>query len=220
MISLVEEIIQLGVVDENLAKLNLCYVDLNILCQHIINSLQVINLEKHIELSFNLSDRLYLLDKEKAGQAIYHLLRSILEIFDTKDKLFLEVYEENTTLDLAINVFQPCHYLAEPGELFTLNKANQFQELPLKNELLKSINKFQEARELVTNGSQKNGSRRNKRSQQKNKINHEQESNYQAQLLRLLFSCQLAEIQGGMLVFRPLPSNHKYILKLPKKLPS
>ncbi|HBY79835.1 MAG TPA: histidine kinase [Cyanobacteria bacterium UBA11148] len=80
LVSLIEEIVSLGVLDKTSEKLNLTSVDIAMLCQQAMNSLSETakQHQQQIRLSVEPGSRLWLLDKEKVRQMLYYLLFSLI----------------------------------------------------------------------------------------------------------------------------------------------
>lgn len=78
LVCLIEEIVTLGILDQTSEKINLTSVDIAMLCQQAINSLDVITQQhqQEIRLSVEPGIRIWMLDKEKVRQIIYYLLLS------------------------------------------------------------------------------------------------------------------------------------------------
>ena len=82
LITLVDEIVNLGVLSDRSSALEPTTVDIEMLCQQVINSLKDLakQYQQGLKLSIEPGNRLWTLDKEKIRQAVYYLLASVLEM--------------------------------------------------------------------------------------------------------------------------------------------
>jgi len=81
LLSLVEEIVNLGVFEESSSSLHLAPVDVEMLCQQAINHLFHIAKQERqqLRLSVEPGNRIWLLDKEKVRQALYYLAFTVIQ---------------------------------------------------------------------------------------------------------------------------------------------
>jgi len=82
LITLVDEIVSLGVLSDHGSKIEITAVDIEMLCQQVVNSLADISKQHQqvLSLSIEPGTRIWSLDKEKVRQALYYLIVSILEM--------------------------------------------------------------------------------------------------------------------------------------------
>lgn len=223
MIFLVEEIINLGKSEDNTADLELTNVDIELLCQQVVNSLNPIAQKNHTQiklLPIDFPERFLFLDKEKFKQTLYYLLISLTQTGDTPIELCIQVQNEGDNLEIfvwfaqvwlggtsltALDFKSITNFIIQGGTNQE-NKVNHFQiyqkDLSLKAHLLKML--ASQSPEI----SPKKGALAPKTA--------ENLEGYYCSLLELLFSCYLAETQGGTLALRRTSSGYRYIFNLPK----
>ncbi len=109
LLSLVNEILELGSLDENAEALNLTSVDIEMLCQQAINTLeQAANRrEQQIQLTIEPSSRIWLLDKNKVRQILYHLVFSVIQASSAGSIVRIHVSRKQSRLNIAIWVSHP-----------------------------------------------------------------------------------------------------------------
>lgn len=110
LLSLVKEILELSQLDDVTRKLNLSSVDIEMLCQQAISTLEqaVKRREQKIRLSVEPGNRIWLLDKEKIRQMLYHLIFSVIEASNAESLIRLHVSNRNNGLKLTIWASHPC----------------------------------------------------------------------------------------------------------------
>jgi light-regulated signal transduction histidine kinase (bacteriophytochrome) len=110
LLSLVNEISELGTLDDSTLKLNLTSVDIEMLCQQVINTLEeVANRRAKISLSVEPGrSRSWILDKDKVRQLLYHLvLVSVIQTANTGSIIRIHVSHKSDGLNLAVGVSHP-----------------------------------------------------------------------------------------------------------------
>lgn len=109
LLSLVQEILELSNLDPTSQQLNLSSVDIEMLCQQAIGTLeQAANRrEQQIRLSVEPGNRIWVLDKEKIRQMLYHLMFSIIQTSSAGSILRLHVSNKNNGLRLTLWVSHP-----------------------------------------------------------------------------------------------------------------
>jgi signal transduction histidine kinase len=216
MNGLVDEVLKLGAVDNSTSDLNLTPVNLEMLCQQALTSLAKIAKHKRQELRLSLEpgQRIWLLDKEKAQQALYYLAIGIIESSEPGSEIRIHVSRKNKTLNIAVWVFHPWLEgglpqvkLQTPAILnsFGINieteQKSQFSEgieTSFNNYVLSSA-----SLELALNRPQK--------------LNEVPAENNNQELLGLLLACYLAESHGGQITVQgSSESGYRYVLILPK----
>lgn len=216
MTSLVDEILKLGTTEENTSKLDLTSVNVEMLCQQILNDLSEIAKQKRqdLRLSVEPGQGIWLLDKAKIKQALYYLVISVLESSESGGEVRIHVSRRNNTLNIAIWVSHP--WLGDGLPQVTFNLSHITNELLLEQEILSSVattDKFDSflANQVVSTRSIEANLNRSK------DINSQKtEENSQA-LLGLLLGCYLAETHGGRIMIQGSPeSGYRYVLMLPK----
>jgi signal transduction histidine kinase len=109
LLSLVQEILELSSLDPDSQQLNLSSVDIEMLCQQAIATLeQAANRrEQQIRLSVEPGNRIWVLDKEKIRQMLYHLMFSIIQTSSAGSILRLHVSNKNNGIRLTLWVSHP-----------------------------------------------------------------------------------------------------------------
>ncbi len=212
MNSLVEEILNLGVVDEQTKKLQLTPVNIEIICQQALNSLEKLAQQKRqqLRLSVKPGKRVWLLDKEKVRQAIYYLVLSVIESSETGGDVRIHVSRRSKTLNIAVWISHPWLGDGLPQVLLDSTPMTHGfdgeEEMSDSSQLdarsgnhLLSISSL----EAAISGSQTNPA-------QPSHINPQE-------ILSLLLGCYLAESHGGKIsVQGSSESGARYVLTLPK----
>lgn len=109
LVTLVEEIVALGLLNETSQKLNLTSVDIEMLCQQAINSLYDMaqSRQQKIRLSIEPGSRIWLLDKDKIRQMVYYLVFSIIHSAEAGGEVRIHVSRKSKKLKIAVWVSHP-----------------------------------------------------------------------------------------------------------------
>ena len=109
LITLVDEIVSLGVLSDQSSDINLTTVDIEMLCQQVINSLTDVAKQHQQELCLSIEpgSRIWSLDKEKIRQALYYLIISVLEMSEAGGEVKIHVSKRNQTLNVAVGISHP-----------------------------------------------------------------------------------------------------------------
>jgi signal transduction histidine kinase len=217
LLSLVNEVSQLGVVEEYSLGLNLTTVDIEMLCQQILNTLDEVAKRKEQKLRLSLEpakSRMWVLDKDKVRQLIYHLISSMIQAATSGSAIRIHIsYKSNSTLDrggqsnllnLAISVSHPWlgegltpvdPYLGQISAFHGSRTGDERQESKSKKSMHEHDDRGEDKTELVN----------------VNSFNRSCES------LRLLLSRALAELHGGQIDILGTPeSGYRYVVSLPE----
>lgn len=110
LLSLVKEILELSQLDDSSRALNLASIDIEMLCQQAIATLeQAANRrEQQIRLSVEPGNRIWLLDKEKIRQMLYHLMFSVIQASNAGSIVRLHVSHKSSGLRLTVWASHPC----------------------------------------------------------------------------------------------------------------
>ncbi len=217
LISLVDEIVSLGVLNEQDAKINLSSVDIEMLAQQVINSL-VDTAKQHqqsLRLSIEPGNHIWSLDKEKVRQSLYYLIISVLEMSEAGGEIRVHVSRRHEALNIAVWISHPWlieglglpqteFYSQSVTNALALNEANSENNLHSGGNHLVVGNKVLTSSALMTviNG----GEVLDKKSTDK----------IPRDILGLLFCCHLIELhQGQVVVQGSSESSYRYILQLP-----
>ncbi len=109
LLSLVNEILELGSLDDRAETLNLASVDIEMLCQQAINTLEqaACRREQEIRLSIEPGPRIWLLDKNKVRQILYHLVFGLIQASSAGSIVRIHVSRKQNRLNIAIWVSHP-----------------------------------------------------------------------------------------------------------------
>jgi signal transduction histidine kinase len=213
LLSLVEEIVGLGVFEDNLSHLQLAPVDIEMLCQQAINNLYHIAKQERqqLRLSVEPGHRIWLLDKEKVRQMLYYLVYTVIQSSEAGSEVRIHISRKDNYLNIAVWVSHPWlgeglpqveMYAPTMGVDFgTFNtkpaEDAEHLDLPtsyqiLTNSSLSPLEKLEQLQEVALDDSYR-------------------------QLLGLVLSCHLAELHGGKIVIQgTAQSSYRYVFKLPK----
>jgi signal transduction histidine kinase len=109
LLSLMNEIVELSELKEIDQTLNLSSVDIEMLCQQAIITLEQVaqRRDQQVRLTIEPGRRIWLLDKEKVRQMLYHLIFSIIQSSTAGSLVRLHVSRQDTSLNLSIWVSHP-----------------------------------------------------------------------------------------------------------------
>ena len=109
LLSLVNEIVDLGALDDSDRALNLMSVDIEMLCQQAIGTLtqSAQRREQQIKLTIEPGQRIWLLDKDKVRQLIYHLVFGIIQTSNAGGTIRIHVSRKQADLSLTIWISHP-----------------------------------------------------------------------------------------------------------------
>ena len=220
LISLVDEIVNLGILNEQNAEINAGAVDIEMLGQQVINSLLdgAKQQQQGLSLSVEPGNRIWSLDKEKVRQALYYLVTSIIEMSEPGGEIKVHVSKRNKALNIAVGVSHP--WLGEGfGEKNLYSKAVA-KALKYKQDTVPTQSKFNAGiSDIALNNHQVLTS-----SALMMVINEEDTidkntNKVPRDLLGLLFCCHLTELHEGQVVVQGSSnSSYRYVLQFPKAL--
>ncbi len=227
LVSLIDEIIDLGLLDDTSQQLNLMPVDIQMICQQAINSLFEIAKarQQQMRLSVEPGNRIWLLNKDKVRQMLYYLVFGVIHSAEAGSEIRIHISRKSEHLNIAVWVshlwmgesISPLYEgtvelplpssaaevsigLETPvgtGDLESSEVASSCY-LPSNNQLLSSVSDSTIC--ALT--------------QQLNKIPANNDSR---ESLGLLLSCHLAELHGGKIAVQgSLDSGYRYVVSLPK----
>ena len=224
LLSLVNEISELGAMDDTNTELNLAPVDIEMLCQQAINTLEeaAARREQDIRLSIEPGrNRILPLDKDKVRQILYHLIFSVIQLSATGSVVRIHVSYKQDALLLTIWVSHP--WLGEGiTEVDPYFRLSQISAMELASDINSAFNTYPESRETL-NGSLKNDipiseniSAGGIAVDSSNNEGKSQSGGVSRETLGLLLSCQLAELHGGDITIQgSQDSGYRYVLSLP-----
>jgi nitrogen-specific signal transduction histidine kinase len=110
LLSLVKEILELSQLNLQSQELNLTSVDIEMLCQQAIATLQQAaqRREQEIRLTVEPGNRIWSLDKEKMRQMLYHLIFSVIQSSNGGSVVHLHAANKVSGLRLTLWVTHPC----------------------------------------------------------------------------------------------------------------
>ena len=208
LLSLVNEISHLGVIEQCDRALNLTCVDIEMLCQQILNTLEEVAKRKEQKLRLSLEpakNRTWMIDKDKVKQLLYHLISSMIQAATSGSIIRIHVSHKPKSLNLAISVSHP--WLGEGltpvdpylGQIPVLNVSSysSSEDLSYQNFTLEdsSDSLAMSETEILSVNSVKRS----------------------CESLRLLLSRSLAELHGGQIDVLGTPeAGYRYVVSLPE----
>ncbi len=229
LLSLVNEITELGAMDENATTINLAPVDIEMLCQQAINTLEEVANRRDQDIRLSIEPgrgRIWPLDKDKVRQILYHLIFSVIQMSATGSIVRIHVSYKENTLNITVWASHPWlgDGITEVDPYFRLNSLSlmeltgeaapyglhlenheEMTSLPVTLEKLQTLES--DRNDILGIDSEENvipG-----------------KSNLSRESLGLLLSRQLAELHGGQIAIQGSPqSGHRYVLTVPLQMNS
>ncbi|MBD0268805.1 MAG: GAF domain-containing sensor histidine kinase [Cyanobacteria bacterium Co-bin8] len=205
LMALVDEIVELGAFDENYQQLVPTSVDIEMLGQQVLKTLEQITEKRQQRLSLTIEPgpRVWALDKSKVKQLLYHLMFSVIQMSGESSIVRLHASRRGERLNLAVWLSNPWlgEGLPQPlvnlGNLFLGQPHNPLTGLETLNYL---ANKGEEAfftdAEMPDQGTDL--------------------PQYSRELLGLLLSRHLTELHGGTIAVQgTAESGHRFVVSLP-----
>lgn len=223
LLSLVNEITELGAMDSNTDALNVAPVDIEMLCQQAINTLEEAANRREQDIRLSLEpgrNRILALDKDKVRQILYHLIFSVIQVSATGSIVRIHVSYKEDILNITVWVSHPWlgdgitevdpYFRLNPQPLLELTSIAQNYNINLDNQeisdLLVMVDKSKDL--SVSNGTI---SLNSADLDLKGPTNH-----MSRESLGLLLSCQLAELHKGQISIQgSVESGYRYVLSLP-----
>ncbi|MEM1168320.1 MAG: HAMP domain-containing sensor histidine kinase [Cyanobacteria bacterium P01_H01_bin.35] len=204
--SLVEEIIALAKLDEAGQNLEKTPIDVKNICQQIVRNLEPERVYRQVELQLLAGggeQKIGLFDKEILEQTLHNLIYSVIQSAGSGSEVKLHLSEKQEELNIGVWVSHP---LLGDNLPHVQLYSQQLSAIEEKSKSSLTLNKLQltfaELKEIIFENMPKQGENVN--------------ANPTRDLLALLFSCQLAEQQGGSLWIQGCAeSGYRYILVLP-----
>ncbi|WP_319420758.1 GAF domain-containing sensor histidine kinase [Pleurocapsa sp. FMAR1] len=218
LINLVDEIVSLGILNAQNSEINTTAVDIEMLCQQVINSLED-SAKQHQQalcLSIEPGNRIWSLDKEKVRQALYYLITSILEMSEAGGEIKIHVSRRNKALNIAVGISHP--WLGENFGESNLHSQAITKALSLNQDNIQNFDGFNAGmsdialsnHQILTSAALMMViNEEDSLDKVVNKIPRD--------VLGLLFCCHLTEIhEGSVVVQGSLNSSYRYVLQFPK----
>ena len=229
LVSLVEEIVALGFLDETREKIPQTSVDIEMICQQAINSLfqMAESRQQQIRLSVEPGSRIWLLNKDKVRQILYYLVFSVINSAEAGSEVRIHVSRKNDKLNIAVWVSHPWlgDGLAQVYEgIAELPLASPSAVTAVANPLENPLNTCSlESSDLASRAYLSPSSQGLSSVSLAAVLTLMQESNKTSanndsrESLGLLLSCHLAELQGGHISVQGSSElGYRYVVSLPK----
>lgn len=226
LLTLVNEISELGTLDSSFAALNLTAVEIEMLCQQVISALSETTKRRDQQINLSLEpgcNRLWVLDKDKVKQLLYQLIFYITQIAANGSVIHIHVSHKSDGLHFAIWASHPWLEqgltLAEPLlcqlSPFTADSGTPLDGLcaELSNSTALPVLATQVLDVATTNPevTQQDANHPLHKHNPLEGIYHSSNS------LRLLLSCDLAKLHRGRINLQGSPeSGYRYVVVLPE----
>ena len=223
LVSLVDEILALGVLDEGNQQLHLASVDIEMLCQQAIKSLEQVaeHRQQQIRLSVEPGNRIWLLDKDKVRSLLYYLIFSVIQSADTNCLVRIHISRKSERLHIALWVSHPwlgdclpqVELYSQPAvcNFFHSSEAEPENESFGNQEPAKGSSFFLSPSQPLSSISLAAALAATENLNKTSSHHHSRES------LGLLLSCELAESHGGQISVQGTPeSGYRYVVSLPQ----
>jgi signal transduction histidine kinase len=109
LVSLVDEIVDMKILDESSEQLHLTPVDIEMLCQQSIQSLLEMARarQQQLRLSVEPGSRIWLLDKDKVRQILYYLVHSVIHTAEAGAEVRIHASRKTDKINIAVWVSHP-----------------------------------------------------------------------------------------------------------------
>jgi signal transduction histidine kinase len=228
LLSLVDEIVGLGLLNQTSESLKQTPVDIEMLCQQAINSLLEMAQarQQQIHLSIEPGNRIWLLQKDRIRQMLYYLVYAVIHSTEAGSEICLHISRKNETLNISIWVSNPwleddlpqvhsdivelLFSSSHASAVFNVLKVPVATDEVESSELaldsyLPPANPISASSSVPTTFSLKE------------ELNKRLGTNHSREILGLLLSCHLAELQGGEIsVQGSLETGYCYVITLPE----
>ncbi len=188
--TLLDEIVSLGAIEEN-KKLDLKTVDIAILGEQIITSLQNSAQAKQNDLILFVEpgETIWLLDREKFKQSLYYILTTIIE--NARSGSEIQIHISHQLPQLKINILVKHSWLSDGISPDVIDN------------YLEIIQQYYDMDLLYV-------------SQEEIKSYIQSLNQYNYELITLLFSCYLVDLQGGKITLQGTPElGYRFVINLP-----
>ncbi|MBD2038167.1 GAF domain-containing sensor histidine kinase [Leptolyngbya sp. FACHB-321] len=220
LLSLVNEILELSNSrDSN--QLQLASVDIEMLCQQAINTLEQAarRREQQIRLSVEPGRRIWMLDKDKVRQMLYHLIFSVIQASSTSSNIRIHVSYRSGNLTISVWVSHP--WLGEGLPYSEVNGASLPLPLSIASSTTVESPEIHRASRLVEKEAAISEVSIMKTAEPVTRLHDAQEEVLVAnphRNLGLLLSRQIAEMHNGQITIQSSPeSGYRYVISLPQK---
>ena len=109
LVSLVDEIVDMKILDDSSEQLHLTPVDIEMLCQQSIQSLLEMARarQQQIRLSVEPGNRIWLLDKDKVKQILYYLVYGVIHAAEAGSEVRIHASRKTDKINIAVWVSHP-----------------------------------------------------------------------------------------------------------------
>ncbi|TAF03741.1 MAG: sensor histidine kinase [Nostocales cyanobacterium] len=222
LLSLVNEITELGTLSDSSNGLNLAPVDIEMLCQQAINTLSDVAVRRDQDIRLSIEPgygRIWTLDKDKVRQLLYHLLFSIVQLSPTGSIVHVHISYKENTLCITIWVSHPWlgDGIAEADPYLRLDSSileilGESEKSHIHGQIRDNVaillenapNLIDEQLGILVDAS--------------NQELPNESATLSREKLGLLLSCQLAELHGGQISIQGSSElGYRYVISLPLK---
>lgn len=230
LLSVVNEISELGALDDSTQPLNLTSVDIEMLCQQAINTLEEAANRREQEIRLFVEpgrSRIWVLDKDKVRQLLYHLVFSVIQSSTNGSVVQIHVSHKRDGLNLAVSVshpwlgdgltpVDPYFYQLPVPVVSNYPEAAPYNSYPQEPEPpMLPVATAQPSGLSLSSSNTLASLAASSELTQPNSFNRSVES------LRLLLSCHLAELHSGQISIQGTPeSGYRYVVSLPEMTPA
>lgn len=226
LLSLVNEISELGTMDENPTALNLAPVDIEMLCQQAINTLEEAANRREQDIRLSLEPghtRILPLDKDKVRQILYHLVFSVIQLSATGSIVRIHVSYKENTLNITVWVSHPWlgDGITEVDPYFRFQNTPSVFEMAdvdptYHDEDLDNEEELESNLPVVTEKPKDLSGADSGILSLFSGTDLHKAGNLTRESLGLLLSCHLAELHGGQITIQgSSESGYRYVLNLP-----
>ena len=210
LLSVLNEMLDLGALDSTQQALSLTSVDIEMVCQQALNSLQQAaqRREQQLRLTIGLgaTEHIWMLDKEKVRQMIYHLILSVIQAASTDSVIRVHIATRHKQLNLS--VWATHQWLGDGlphSEVLFCQLLNPVANWPMDSAGDRPFSHFDDAPNLKPVDADPEAEA----------ASHKTHLSRQA--LELMLSRQLAEVQGGRINLQGSPeTGYRYVITLPQ----
>lgn len=229
LVSLVDEISALGILDGSIEKLNRAATNLEMLGQQAVKNLEQVacNRQQQIRFSIEPGNSICWLDKDKVRLMLYYLILNVIESVDVAAIVSIHVYYSNETINIAvwgnhsclkdwsprvnlntedelcIKEFKKNNFDSKTGleeKIPDSQAESRYSSLPIVEQTLSSSELLATLTEPEELSKNYSG------------------SNNTREHLGLLLSCQIAELHGGKISVQSSPEwGYRYVASLPAR---
>ncbi|HEY9645894.1 MAG TPA: GAF domain-containing sensor histidine kinase [Chroococcidiopsis sp.] len=201
LLSLVNEVLELGALDDHYGALNLSSVDVEMLCQQACSTLEQIAQRRELQLRLTVEPgpRIWLLDKDRVRQIIYHLVFSVIQSATTESVIRIHISRKSGALNITVWTSHP--WLGEGLPQAELRSLSLFEEGPSSRSPMGLSERYGDFEEQPSPTSPAEAAVTSKTRQS----------------LGLMLSRQLAEVHGGKITLQGSHEiGYRYVISLPQ----